>query len=134
LDMVMFWLGIDFLLLIGFVTLGFYTERNINRRAKVAITRPEGSADDRFTIWVRSLWLGDPRMLAIILGSPIYLSLSLVTVITLLILPFPLPTEIAVSLVLFLLFFDVIWWLSHVYDKAKELRKKSAVSTQATTS
>lgn len=130
--MVIVGLVIDILLIIGFVTAGFLTERAINRRADAAITRLDDNADDRISIWARSLALGNPRLLAVILSCPTWLCLSFVEVLVLLILPFPLPVESNVSYLLFLLFSNLLWWLPNVPGKAKEIRRKVVKSTQTT--
>lgn len=130
--MVLVWLAIDVLLLIGFLSAGVLVERSINRRADRAISRLNDCEDNRFTTWVRSLALGNPLLLAVILRCPTFLCYSIVGVLAFVILPFPLSAEFAVAYLLFLLFFYFIFWLSNVADKAKELRRKVLESTQTT--
>jgi hypothetical protein len=125
-DMVLAWLVAGSLFLIGFMIAAILVERTINRRADAAFSSSEDYGNDRFATWVRSLALGNPRLLAVILRSPVQVCyiISIVTFV-LLILPIPQPVDVIGTFLLLTLFAPLPLWLSNVIDKVSEIRKKA---------
>jgi hypothetical protein len=116
------------LLLIGLLIVGILIERTINRRADAAFSSSEDYDNDRFATWVRSLALGNPRLLAVILGSPTqlcYIIDVVLLVFFVLPIPQPQPVEVIGTFLFLMLFAPSLFWLSNVIDRAKGLRKEA---------
>jgi hypothetical protein len=127
-DMVLAWLVAGSLFLIGFMIAAILVERTINRRADAAFSSSEDYGNDRFATWVRSLALGNPRLLAVILRSPVQVCyiISIVTFVLLILpIPQPQPVDVIGTFLLLTLFAPLPLWLSNVIDKVSEIRKKA---------